>query len=163
MIEKKTNSETKIDFHKLVQYRNERNPFSVDAGVEIIEIKEGYAKAVLRGDERKVNPIGSVHGGCLFTLADTTAGSAATSHGVWMTTLDADIHFMRPALHQKTLYAEANEIKRGANISVKGLDVAVANRTRAFQHRIRCRDHHLPGFIDSDIIQQRRKIFPRII
>ena len=33
MIEKKTNSETKIDFHKLVQYRNERNPFSVDAGV----------------------------------------------------------------------------------------------------------------------------------
>jgi len=123
MIEKKTNSETKIDFHKLVQYRNERNPFSVDAGVEIIEIKEGYAKAVLRVDERKVNPIGSVHGGCLFTLADTTAGSAATSHGVWMTTLDADIHFMRPALHQKTLYAEANEIKRGANISLYSVSI----------------------------------------
>ena len=123
MIEKKTNSETKIDFHKLVQYRNERNPFSVDAGVEIIEIKEGYAKAVLRVDERKVNPIGSVHGGCLFTLADTTAGSAATSHGVWMTTLYADFHFMRPALHQKTLYAEANEIKRGANISLYSVSI----------------------------------------
>ena len=134
MIEKKTNSETKIDFHKLVQYRNERNPFSVDAGVEIIEIKEGYAKAVLRVDERKVNPIGSVHGGCLFTLADTTAGSAATSHGVWMTTLDADIHFMRPALHQKKLYAEANEIKRGANISLYSVSITDeegAERVRA--------------------------------
>ena len=123
MIEKKTNSETKIDFHKLVQYRNERNPFSVDAGVEIIEIKEGYAKAVLRVDERKVNPIGSVHGGCVLNLAETKAGSAATSHGVWMTTLDADIHFMRPALHQKTLYAEANEIKRGANISLYSVSI----------------------------------------
>lgn len=143
MIEKKTNSETKIDFHKLVQYRNERNPFSVGAGVEIIEIKEGYAKAVLRVDERKVNPIGSVHGGCLFTLADTTAGSAATSHGVWMTTLDADIHFMRPALHQKKIYAEANEIKRGANISLysvsitdeKGAELVHATFTFASLHK----------------------------
>ena len=60
-----------------------------------------------------------------------------------MTTLDADIHFMRPALHQKKLYAEANEIKRGANISLysvsitdeKGAELVHATFTFASLHK----------------------------
>lgn len=50
-------------------------------GIKIIEADEGYCKAELEVDDRHLNPLGTVHGGCLYTLADTVAGFAAASCG----------------------------------------------------------------------------------
>ncbi len=59
----------------------------------------------------------------MFTLADTTAGSAASSHGIQVTTLDSTIHFLRPGMNTAYLYAEAKEIKHGKRVSVYSVDV----------------------------------------
>ena len=37
-------------------------------GIKIIEADEGYCKAELEVDDRHLNPLGTVHGGCLYTL-----------------------------------------------------------------------------------------------
>lgn len=59
-----------------------------------------------------------MHGGCIFTLADTIGGSAALTHGVKVVTLDSTIHYLKPALHTEKLIAEAREIKYGSTVAV---------------------------------------------
>lgn len=45
-----------------------------------------------------MNPIGTVHGGCLFTLADAVCGIAASSLGGICTTVNSNIQFLNAGL-----------------------------------------------------------------
>lgn len=45
-------------------------------GIRIVEVDEGYCKGELEVTDQHMNPLGTVHGGCLYTLADTVAGFA---------------------------------------------------------------------------------------
>ena len=66
-----------MDYEKLRELRNEQNVFGDLAGVRIVEIREGYARTELEVRPELLNPIGSLHGGCLFTMADITGGFCA--------------------------------------------------------------------------------------
>ena len=66
---------------KLMGEIKRRDKFIELIGIKIIEADEGYCKAELKVDDRHLNPLGTVHGGCLYTLADTVAGFAAASCG----------------------------------------------------------------------------------
>lgn len=72
------------DFSKLMAYRKEVNAFAKLLHIEAMELREGYAKAVMPIGEELRNPQGAVHGGVLYTLADVAGGSAAASHGEWI-------------------------------------------------------------------------------
>ena len=76
-----------MDYEALRRIRNEQNSFGNLVGVRIEEIREGYARSVLDVRADLSNPIGSLHGGVLFTIADITGGSAAVSHGEQVTTV----------------------------------------------------------------------------
>ena len=110
-------------FQKMVDYRNEHNRFAVENGVIITLIREGYAEVELQVQAHHKNPLGSVHGGCLFTLADACCISAATSYGMKMTTMDSNLHFLRPALNSKKLYARGQVIKHGRQVNVVQADI----------------------------------------
>ncbi len=112
-----------MDYEKLKQVRQARNAFCNSIGLTIMEIREGYSRSCLPVRDMHMNPVGSVHGGVMFTMADTTAGSAASSHGTAVTTLDSTIHFLRPGLHTDCLYAEATEVKHGKRVSVYQVEV----------------------------------------
>lgn len=112
-----------MDYEKLRIMRNEQNAFGNLAGVRIVEIREGYARTELDVKPELLNPIGSLHGGCLFTMADITGGSAAVSHGEQVTTADADIRYLLPGINVKKLTAESREIKKGKNLFVYQVDI----------------------------------------
>ena len=112
-----------MDYEKLCELRNKQNRFGDLAGVRIVEIREGYARTELEVRPELLNPIGSLHGGCLFTMADITGGSAAVSHGEQVTTADADIRYLRPGIHVKKLTAESKEIKKGENLLVYQVEI----------------------------------------
>ena len=112
-----------MDYEQLRKVRQATNPFCNSIGLIIEEIGPGTARTRLPIRDSHLNPVGSVHGGCIFTMADTTAGSAASSHGMKVTTLDSTIHFLRPGLDTDCLYAEATEIKYGKRVSVYSVDV----------------------------------------
>lgn len=112
-----------MDYEKLRIMRNEQNAFGDLAGVRIVEIKEGYARTELDVKPELLNPIGSLHGGCLFTMADITGGSAAVSHGEQVTTADADIRYLLPGINVKRLTAESREIKKGKNLLVYQVEI----------------------------------------
>lgn len=87
-------------------------------GIGDIEYDEGYATGKLDIKPNLLNPFGSVHGGCIFTLADTIGGTAAMTRGSYVTTISSSIQFLNPAQNTAFLVAEANEVKDGKTISV---------------------------------------------
>lgn len=106
------------DFEKIRKYRNDHNKFARYMGIETTEIKRGYARGSMMMLDEYKNAVGSGHGGCIFTLADTIGGAAAASYGMRMTTVSCDFHYLSSAMDTKALYAEAEEIKHGKRISV---------------------------------------------
>lgn len=76
-----------IDYVKLMEKRNKDNNYANLLGIRIIDIQEGYAKGEIMIYENHINMINSVHGGCIYSLADTVGGSAAVSRGDVATTI----------------------------------------------------------------------------
>lgn len=114
---------TAMDFEKLKEYRNRQNAFANFIGLAITEIRPGAAVTEMEITENHMNPIGSVHGGCLATMADVTGGAAASSYGWQVTTLDCSLHYLRPGLHVTRLRGEARELKRGKHVLVYDVSI----------------------------------------
>ena len=108
---------------EIMEYRNRNNSFSKYLGIRTTEMEPGFARGEMPVKPEFENAVGSVHGGCIFTLADTIGGAAAASHGNRMTTVSSDFHYLSPAIGTSKLYAVAKEIKHGKTISVYDVEI----------------------------------------
>ena len=88
-------------------FKNDR--FAVMAGVELMEISEGYAKARMLVTKDHLNGGGVCQGGALFTLADLAFAAAVNSHLVLTFSTSSNITFFQ-SVAQGYVYAEAREI-----------------------------------------------------
>ena len=86
--------------------------------IELVEKAEGYVKVSMKVLEGYVNRIGSLHGGLLYTLADSACGAAVLTYGNKATTLNGNIDYLKPGIGCKELTAEARVIKHGSHVSV---------------------------------------------
>ncbi len=116
-----------MTLEEILKYRNENNAFAQYIGIHTQELELGYAKAQLILKPYHRNSVGSVHGGCIFALADTVGGAAASSHGTRITTISADFHYLSAALESKELIGTAREIKFGKKI--RTYDVEITDET----------------------------------
>ena len=82
--------------------------FAAEAGVELLEVREGYAKARMLVTDKHLNGGGVCQGGALFTLADLAFAAVANSRNLLTLSLNANITFLRPA-REGYVYAEAFE------------------------------------------------------
>jgi len=116
---------------------NRPHQFSYENGITITWLEPGLARGELKVGEDSVNPHGQVHGGALYTLADTTAGCCACSKGGSCVTASSSMEFLRPAL-SGTIACAATPKKLGKNLSViqvelkNDQDVVVATGTFTF-------------------------------
>ena len=83
--------------------------------VTAVEGNAAWGELEIRADTR--NPMGVVHGGALFTLADTVAGTAAFTTGRNCVTLDSSMQFLSAARGDK-LRCVAKPKKAGRTILV---------------------------------------------
>ncbi|MCW2722553.1 hydroxyphenylacetyl-CoA thioesterase PaaI [Pseudonocardia sp.] len=79
------------------------------AGVRLLEVGPGQARAALTVEERHVNGHGICHGGYLFLLADCAFAYACNSHGVSTVASGGDIAFLRPVALGAEVVADAVE------------------------------------------------------
>ncbi|MCD7930159.1 MAG: PaaI family thioesterase [Tannerellaceae bacterium] len=94
--------------------------FALSAGVELLEVKKGYAKARMNITPEHLNGGGVCQGGAIFTLADLAFAAATNSHARMTLSITATINFFRSE-KEGYLYAEAREIfdhKRLSNCEV---------------------------------------------
>ena len=102
---------------KLARLINRPGLYAYESGMTVTEIRPGYGEGILKVGPTVMNPHGTVHGGALYTLADTVAGTAACAHGASCVTLDSSMEFLRPATGP-TVRCVATPKKEGKNISV---------------------------------------------
>ena len=91
-----------IDFFK-------RDRFAALAGVELLEVRDGYAKACMTLTPDHMNGGGVCQGGALFTLADLAFAAAVNSHLTLTFSTSSNITFFR-SQSEGTVYAEAIEV-----------------------------------------------------
>lgn len=98
--------------------------FATNAGIELIEIREGYSLAKLEIREEHLNAGGRTQGGAIFTLADLALAAAANSHGTLAFSLSSNITFLRASGTGDTLIAEARERYAGRSTGYYQIDVS---------------------------------------
>jgi len=86
-----------------------RDRFAVNAGAELLEIKEGYARARMLVTAEHLNGGGVCQGGALFTLADLAFAAAVNSHGVLTFSTSSNITYFK-SVTTGYVYAEATEV-----------------------------------------------------
>ena len=104
------------DISQVISYL--KDTYSDTLGLKILEMKPGFCKAVLPVRKDFLNPIGSIHGGLLYTAADTAAGIAASRVETddTVTTISGTMQFMRPCIGLSNIYLEGSVIKSGKRI-----------------------------------------------
>lgn len=94
---------------KIKRFLGDNDQFAKHAGLELLEIAEGYAKVQMVIRDYHLNGVKTVHGGAIFTLADFALAGAANSHGRIAVGINATMTYMKAA-RAGVLYAEAQEV-----------------------------------------------------
>lgn len=94
-------------------------------GIEIVDVRPGYAKTKLVVEPRHYNAVGIAQGGVLFTLADFAFAVASNTQDEETTvSIESNMSFMKPTVGG-TLYAEANLVFRSR--SLQSFEVPITN------------------------------------
>ena len=102
-----------------------KDRFAEFCGIELTQIRPGYAEAQLDLQARHLNGVGTAHGGLLFTLADLAFAAACNSDGQVAVAINASINFVRPA-SKGLLTAVARQCSGPGKVSSYRVDVTDA-------------------------------------
>jgi len=78
-------------------------------GMQLLEVRPGYARISMTVRRDMTNGHGMCHGGFMFLLADSTFAFACNSHNQKPVAASAEIHFLAPAQEGDVLTAEGQE------------------------------------------------------
>ncbi|OGR59315.1 MAG: phenylacetic acid degradation protein [Elusimicrobia bacterium GWC2_51_8] len=101
---------------KLKQFFSTHDLFARHAGIELVDVRPGWAKASMRIEPFHFNAAGTVHGGAIFTLADFAFAVASNSHGTMAMGINTSVSFVKAAL-KGNLHAEATEQSKGPKLA----------------------------------------------
>jgi acyl-CoA thioesterase len=92
-------------------------------GIEIVEVRDGYAKMSMKITENHLNFVGFTHGGAIFALADCAFAEAANSGDQIAVAVQVDIKYLRPSSKGDLLTVEANRISEGKSFGLYNIFV----------------------------------------
>lgn len=101
----------------LIHRLNGNSQYLQSNDMRVTELRRGYARVEMIIDQQILNVHGFVHGGALFSLADTAAGAASFATGRDSVTLAGTINYMKPGKGGK-LIGIATEINAGRTTGV---------------------------------------------
>lgn len=114
-------------------------------GIELLEVRPGYARMQMVVRKDMLNGHAMCHGGFIFTLADSTFAFSCNSYNVQTVAAGCTIEFLAPALEGECLQAEAIEQSRSGKTGV--YDVVVTNPEGRKIALMRGKSHQLKGAV----------------
>lgn len=101
----------------------DQDKFAKSLGIELLDLREGYAKCAMVVRKSMLNFHGTAHGGVITTLADAAFGAACNAYGQTAVALAVTINFLEAVKPGTRLIAEANEEAASARIGLYHLVV----------------------------------------
>ncbi|MDW3194438.1 MAG: hotdog fold thioesterase [Cytophagales bacterium] len=83
--------------------------FSQWLGIEIVEVREGYAQMKMTVRDEMLNGHGVMHGGISFSLADSAFAFASNSHGQKAVSIETSINHTKAVFSGDELIATAEK------------------------------------------------------
>lgn len=108
---------------KVVEKMMADDPFSQWLGIEVVDIKPGYAELQMRIRDEMVNGFSVAHGGIAFSLADSALAFASNSYGRVALALENNISFMKKVIPGDLLTAKTEELSLGNRIAVYNIEI----------------------------------------
>lgn len=96
-------------------------------GLELLEVRPGYARMRMTVRADFLNGHEICHGGLIFTLADSTFAFACNSYNINTVASGCSIEFLRPVREADVLTAEAVEQTLSGRTGI--YDIRVTNRS----------------------------------
>lgn len=109
----------------LEEIKNKRlnlNRFMTYNFIELSVLELDRAECRLRLRPESTNPSGMLHGGALYTMADSTAGSAAHSDGRIYVTQDSSMNYLSN-IKEGTAVAVGTVVHRGKTTCLVNVDI----------------------------------------
>ncbi len=103
---------------KIVEKMYENDAFSQWLGIEIVEIRPGYAKLKMRTRPEMLNGFGILHGGISFSFADSAFAFACNSRGRHAFSVDTSIAHLKKVKADEILFAVAAEVNLSHKIGL---------------------------------------------
>jgi acyl-CoA thioesterase len=124
--------------------------YGVDAcsralGLELLEVRAGYARMRMNVRADFLNGHRICHGGLIFTLADSTFAFACNSHNVNAVAAGCSIEFLLPVHEGDTLTAEAIEQTLSGRNGI--YDIRVTNRANQTVAMFRGKSAQIKGTV----------------
>ncbi|MBN1358562.1 hydroxyphenylacetyl-CoA thioesterase PaaI [Candidatus Bathyarchaeota archaeon] len=98
--------------------------FRENLGIQIIEVKDGYAKLSLKITKDHTNSIGAAHGGVIFSLADCAFAEACNYGDNVAVAVQVSINYLKPAFEGDKLTAEAVRISDGKTLGLYHITIS---------------------------------------
>lgn len=111
----------------VVEHMMHQDAFSQWLGIEILEVKEGYCKIKMMMRTEMINGFLVVHGGVIFSLADSALAFACNNRNNLSLALECNISFLKQVNVGDELTAEATEIHNGKSTGVYSISVINQN------------------------------------
>lgn len=96
------------------------HPFGDIIGLRFSKLENGYSQCLLSVDQKLMNPHGFLHGGVMYSMADTGMGAALYTlleENELCATIEIKIAYFKP-VKEGSLICETKVIHKGKNISV---------------------------------------------
>lgn len=100
-------------------------PFWKLLGMELVDIKKGWAKVKLPFSRKLTHALGMAHGGAIFAPADSAIAMALlgmVARDQTLTTIEMKINYLR-AFGDGAIIAEARIVHKGSNIALGEVEV----------------------------------------
>jgi acyl-CoA thioesterase len=116
---------------RVASHMRSREGAHVGTGITLDAARAGYASVALDADPSMLNSHGTVHGGVIFTLADTAFAYACNSRNDAAVAQQVSIVFLTPGRAGERLVAEAIEQSVQGRSGVYTVTVRAGARTVA--------------------------------
>lgn len=101
----------------------EHDLFARHVGIDILEIRPGYARVTATVQQSMLNSLGTTHGGAVFTVADFALAIASNSHGEAAVATNVSINFIKATEAGDVLEATATEENRTRKTGLYRIEV----------------------------------------
>ena len=118
----------------LQEFLNEGDRFAATNGMQLTEVREGYARAEMTVEARHLNAAGVCQGGAYFTLADLAFAAVTNYQGIITLGIQNSITFLQSA-HEGYHHEAANHCHGTA---VDGIHQCIA------EHHVHYGQSHAP-------------------